>query len=92
MLTNVTKYHGKKGGGLLRSFFHRIWRRSLRHHMLFIVFAAHTEHDCFTCTISPHLLSPKTSTNKTTQMGCDFAYTNSTVVPPIRILCFFNFP
>ncbi|KAF7257327.1 hypothetical protein EG68_10002 [Paragonimus skrjabini miyazakii] len=33
-----------------------------------------------------------TSTNKTTQMGCDYTYTNRTVVPAIHILCFFNFP
>ncbi|KAF5396546.1 hypothetical protein PHET_10450 [Paragonimus heterotremus] len=32
------------------------------------------------------------STNKVTQMGCDYAYTNRTVVPPIFILCFFNCP
>ncbi|KAF5397166.1 hypothetical protein PHET_09945 [Paragonimus heterotremus] len=50
------------------------------------------EHGYSTFTILLHRISPKSSTNKATQMGCDYAYTNRTVVPAIHILCFINCP
>ncbi|KAF7235566.1 hypothetical protein EG68_11370, partial [Paragonimus skrjabini miyazakii] len=32
------------------------------------------------------------ATDRATQVGCDYAYTNKTVVPAIYILCFYNYP
>ncbi|KAF5398379.1 hypothetical protein PHET_08251 [Paragonimus heterotremus] len=61
-------------------------------HIFTICSAANLENHYIIYTILLHLLSPKSATDRATQVGCDFAYTNKTVVPAIYILCFYNYP